>query len=164
MEIRKSTGSDLERIMEIYACARDFMERTGNPNQWGPTNWPPKDLIRRDINEGRSYVCTDDGGKVTATFFFVRGKDVEPTYRNISDGAWKDDSEYGVVHRLASDGSEKGTGRFCLEWAFEQCGHLRIDTHTDNKVMQNLLDRLGFVKCGIIHVEEDNYPRYAYEK
>ena len=110
MEIRKSTESDLERIMEIYACARDFMARTGNPNQWGPTNWPPKDLIRRDINEGRSYVCTDDGGKVTATFFFVRGKDVEPTYRNISDGSWKDDSEYGVVHRLASDGSEKRYG------------------------------------------------------
>jgi len=68
------------------------------------------------------------------------------------------------AHRLAGDGSEKGIGRFCLDWAFEQCKHLRVDTHTDNKVMQSLLGKAGFIKCGIIHVVEDNYPRFAYEK
>ena len=41
---------------------------------------------------------------------------------------------------------------------------MRIDTHTDNKVMQKLLTKLGFQRCGIIYVIEDNYPRYAYEK
>lgn len=51
-----------------------------------------------------------------------------------------------------------------MDWAFSQCNHLRVDTHTDNKVMQNLLTKLGFKKCGIIHVIQDNYPRYAYEK
>ena len=66
--------------------------------------------------------------------------------------------------KLAAGGSERGIGRFCIGWAFEQCGHLRIDTHTDNKVMQKLLTSLGFTKCGIIHVIEDNYPRFAYEK
>jgi hypothetical protein len=30
--------------------------------------------------------------------------------------------------------------------------------------MQNLLSKLGFTRCGIIYVEEDEYPRYAYEK
>ena len=30
--------------------------------------------------------------------------------------------------------------------------------------MQNLLKKLGFTHCGTIHVEEDNYPRLAYEK
>lgn len=164
MKIRKTTEADLEQIMKIYAHAREFMKQTGNPNQWGPTNWPPEALIRKDIKEGRSYVCVSDEGRILGTFFFDQGKDVEATYRTISDGAWKDDSAYGVVHRLASDGSEKGTGRFCLDWAFEQCGHLRIDTHPDNKVMQGLLSRLGFVKCGIIHVEEDDDPRYAYER
>ncbi len=71
---------------------------------------------------------------------------------------------YGVVHRVASDGSRKGIGAFCLNWAYEQCGHLRIDTHPDNKTMQQLLSKLGFEKRGIIYVEEDEYPRYAYEK
>ena len=92
------------------------------------------------------------------------GRDIEPTYRHIEDGAWLDDSPYGVVHRIASDGSVKGVGAFCIDWAFRQCGHLRIDTHGDNTVMQNLLARLGFRRCGTIYVEEDDFPRFAYEK
>ena len=122
MEIRKSTASDLDRIMEIYAQARRFMAAHGNPNQWGPTHWPPEALIRTDIAEGNGYVCVNDAGKVVGTFFFVSGADVEPTYANIVDGAWRDDSPYGVVHRIASDGSERGIGAYCLNWAYDQCG------------------------------------------
>ena len=58
----------------------------------------------------------------------------------------------------------KGVGAFCLNWAFGQCGHLRIDTHGDNAVMQNLVRKLGFVHCGTIYVEEDDDPRLAFEK
>lgn len=164
MQIRKSTEKDVARMMEIYAYARRFMAEHGNPNQWGPRNWPPEALIRSDIRDGNSYVCVNDAGAVVGTFFFIQGKDIEPTYRVIKDGAWLDDSPYGVVHRIASDGSEKGVGRFCLDWAFEQCGHLRIDTHGDNTVMQSMLAKLGFVHCGTIYVYEDNDPRLAYEK
>ena len=92
------------------------------------------------------------------------GKDIEPHYLDIEEGAWRDESPYGVVHRIAADGSEKGVGTFCIQWAYEQCGHLRIDTHGDNTVMQNLLKKLGFVHCGTIYVEEDNDPRLAFEK
>ena len=35
-----------------------------------------------------------------------------------------------------------------------------MDTHTDNGIMQSLLEKLGFKRCGIIYVVEDNYPRY----
>ena len=34
----------------------------------------------------------------------------------------------------------------------------------DNIVMQNMLKKLGFVHCGTIYVEEDDYPRLAFEK
>lgn len=163
MEIRHTTEQDFERVMEIYAYARTFMEETGNPNQWGPTNWPPEDLIHEDIRVGKSYVCVENG-KVIGTFYLNFGEDIEPTYRVIEEGSWKDDSPFGVVHRIAGDGSVPGIGTFCLNWAFEQCGHLKIDTHTDNVVMQNLLKKLDFTYRGIIHVVEDNYPRFAYEK
>ena len=164
MRIRHSAEADLWRIMEIYSFARKYRAEHGNPNQWGPTNWPPETLIRSDIRNGNSYVCLNDGGNVIGTFFFIHGQDIEPTYREITDGAWLDDSSYGVVHRIAGDGSEKGIGAFCINWAFEQCGHLRIDTHGDNIVMQNLVKKLGFVHCGTIYVEEDNNPRLAFEK
>lgn len=151
-------------MLAIYARARRFMAEHGNPNQWGPRQWPPEALLHQDIAEGHSYVCLNDADEVVGTFFFVQGKDVEPTYRVIEGGAWMDDSPYGVVHRIASDGSERGIGRFCLNWALDQCDHMRIDTHGDNTVMQNLVTSLGFVHCGTIYVTEDNDPRLAYEK
>ncbi len=164
MDIRKSTEQDFDRMMEIYAYARNFMAKHGNPNQWGPTNWPPEELIHSDIKEGNSYVCVNDAGAVIGTFFYTYGEDIEPTYREIKEGSWLDDSPYGVVHRIASDGSEKGIGKFCLNWAYLQCGHLRIDTHGDNTVMQSTLKKLNFVHCGTIYVEKDDFPRLAYEK
>lgn len=163
MEIRKSTEADFERVMEIYRYARKFMVDQGNPRQWGNSNWPPEDLIHQDMLQKKGYVCVHND-RVVGTFFFDVGKDIEPTYLTIEDGKWMDDSPYGVVHRLAGDGSVKGIGRFCLEWAYEQCGHLRVDTHGDNKVMQNLLPQLGFHYCGIIYVTVDDDPRLAYER
>ncbi len=164
MKIRNSTEQDFSRMMEIYSNARKFMAEHGNPDQWGPTNWPPEELIHQDIHNGNSYVCVNDEGKVIGTFFFIHGKDIDPTYNVITDGAWIDDTAYGVVHRLAGDGSEKGIGAFCLNWAYDQCGHLRIDTYGDNLVIQNLARKLGFVRCGTIYVEEDDLPRIAFEK
>ena len=159
MEIRHSTEKDFTQIMEIYDYARRFMAEHGNPNQWGPTHWPPEQLIHNDILSGTSYVCVHEK-RVVGTFFFLTGMDIEPVYRHIENGKWMNDSAYGVVHRLAGE----GIGEFCLKWAYRQCGHLRIDTHGDNIVMQNLLKKMGFTHCGTIYVEEDNYPRLAYEK
>ena len=164
MKIRKTTEKDLPRIMEIYSYARKFMAEHGNPNQWGPTNWPPEYLIREDIKEGCSYVCEGSEGKVIGTFFYKYGKDIDPTYLHIDDGKWIGDDSYGVVHRIASDGSEKGVGSFCINWSYSNSHHLRIDTHKDNIVMQGMLKKLGFVHCGTIYVHEDNDPRMAFEK
>ena len=163
MDIRHSTPEDLPRMLEIYEYARRFMAGHGNPLQWGPTCWPPEALLRRDIEEGDSYVCLHQG-RVVGTFFLRFGPDAEPTYRDITEGSWGDGSPYGVVHRLAGDGSVKGIGAACLDWAFARCGHVRIDTHGDNLVMQSLLAKLGFVPRGTVHVAEDPYPRIAFEK
>ena len=164
MKIRKSTEGDFHRMMEIYGYARRFMAEHGNPNQWGPTNWPPEELIHKDIRDGNSYVCVNDGERVIGVFFYICGEDIEPAYRDITDGVWLEDSPYGVVHRIATDGTVSGTGAFCLNWAYERCGHMRIDTHGDNVIMQHLVKKCGFTHVGTIHVEEDPYPRMAFEK
>ena len=118
MTIRKSTERDIPRMMAIYTRARAFMAAHGNPNQWGPTGWPPEALIRRDIQEGNSHVCLNDAGDVVGTFFFLCGADVEPTYRSIEDGAWLDDgTPYGTLHRLGSDGTHSGVLSDAVDWA-----------------------------------------------
>lgn len=163
MKIRHTTENDLQRIMQIYDYARGFMAANGNPKQWGATGWPYEEVIREDIRAGHSYVC-EENGVVVGTFYYIYGDDIDPTYRQISEGKWIGDNSYGVVHRMAGDGSVKGIGEFCLNWAYEQCGHLRVDTHGDNVIMQNLLVKLGFEKCGIIYVIEDDEPCFAYER
>ncbi len=114
MKIRHAEIQDLERMMEIYEGARVFMAEHGNPRQWGETKWPPKELIIQDIKKRNSYVCINETGEIVGCFFYIYGKDIEPTYRKISDGSWIDDSPYGVVHRIASDHSQKGIGSFCI--------------------------------------------------
>ena len=164
MKIRKTEEADIKRVMEIYVHARKFMAEHGNPKQWGATNWAPEKVIREDVRTGNGYVCENDDGEVIGVFYYIAGKDIEPCYREIIDGKWLDDSPYGVVHRIAVDGSQKGIGSFCLNWAYEQCGHIRIDTHGDNYVMQGFLKKLGFTHCGTVYVEEDDDPRLAFEK
>ena len=92
---------------------------------------------------------------------YVFGAD--PTYQVIEDGAWIDDRPYGVIHRIASREGVRGAGSFCMQWGFAECGNLRMDTHEDNKVMQHVLEKNGFRRCGRIYVE-DGSPRIAYQK
>ena len=161
--IRKSRTEDFPVIMDAYAYARAFMADHGNPTQWGATHWPPEELIRADIAAGKSYVCIEND-EIVGVFYYDQGEDIEPAYRTIEDGSWMDDSEYGVIHRIAANGKAKGVGQAAIRWACEQCGHFRIDTHPANIVMQNLLKKEGMIYRGIIHVPEDDDPRIAYEK
>lgn len=160
MEIRKTQIEDLDFIMEIYTRARRFMAQTGNANQW-INGYPSRELIAGDIEAGSSYVCVDEEEGIVATFCFRQEDD--PTYIVIKDGAWLNDAPYGVVHRLAGTGKKKGVGVYCLEWCFERCGNIRVDTHHENLVMQGILERMGYRRCGIIYVANGT-PRIAYQK
>ena len=158
MVIRKTTMRDLDEVCLIYAGAREFMRESGNPDQWKDAH-PARELIECDIASGKSYVCLQ-GGEIAAVFYYNTEQD--PTYA-IIDGAWQSDGSYGVVHRIARARNAKGAGAFCLDWCFEQCRNLRIDTHRDNVPMRKLLSKLGFTYCGIIWLENGE-ERMAYQK
>ncbi len=162
IEFRPVTPDELPDVLTIYDRARKFMAAHGNPRQWN-TTWPPESLLREDIAQGRLLAAVADG-EIAAVLVYLQGVDIDPSYRKIENGSWAKGGEYGVVHRLAASGTVPGMGAACLNWAFAQCHHLRVDTHGDNVVMQNLLTKLGFAQRGIIHVVEDNDPRLAYEK
>jgi hypothetical protein len=158
LEIRKTVEKDLERIEEIFVCARERMKQEGNPTQWG-TDRPSLDLVRKDIAEGCSYVVMEDG-KTVATFAYPIG--IEPTYLQI-DGEWLDDAPYGTIHRIASDGSVHGIFEAVLEYVESFGIDVCIDTHRDNRTMIHLIESNGFHRCGIIIVD-DGTPRIAYQK
>ena len=45
--IRQAEEADLPVILEIYAYARDFMEKNGNPHQWAG-GLPPATRLQDD--------------------------------------------------------------------------------------------------------------------
>ena len=155
--VRKATLADLPRIEEIYAYARGFMAANGNPNQWG-TTYPPIQQLKQDIQLGNLYVVSD-GVEIHGVFFFSIGTDA--TYGYVEGGNWREDSAYGTIHRIAGDGTG-GILATAISFCKSRISHIRIDTHADNRVMQNALARQGFQKVGIIYLE-DGDPRIAYE-
>lgn len=159
MGIRPATMEDLPAMLAVYDDARAFMARTGNPHQWGD-GYPRRELLEEDIALGRSYVMEGDDGAVHGVFYFAPGPD--PTYALIEDGAWPDDEPYGVIHRIAGDGQLKGVLAAAVDFCGVRRAHLRIDTHHDNVVMQRALEKSGFTRCGIIHLE-NGAPRIAYQ-
>lgn len=159
MEIRPTTTSDLDRVMEIYKQARAFMRAHDNPTQWSG-GWPAREQIEDDIANNKSFVCVHEN-KIAGVLCFFVGTD--PTYAKIENGQWLSDTPYAVVHRIASSGEFKGTGSFMMEWAYSKHNNVRVDTHEDNYVMQNMLKKLGYTYCGVIRLENGD-PRLAYQK
>ena len=88
LKIRKAVTKDLERILEIYAYAREVMKNSGNPDQWGDFQ-PPRELVEYDISVSRAYVMEEE--KIHGVFVIIEGDD--PLYKSI-DGRWLDDGDY----------------------------------------------------------------------
>lgn len=160
MEIRKATLEDLDEIMDLFEQAREFMKEQGNPAQWALSKYPPKEVLIEDIEKGRSYVC-DDYGLILASFMYEFGRDKNYDY---IEGSWdNDDAFYGIVHRITTRRGTVGIGSYCLDWAYNASGNLRIDTHEDNVPMKNLLQKLGFIRRGIVYME-DGSKRIGFSK
>ena len=158
MSVRPAAPCDLPEIMKIYEAARSYMKASGNGGQWGDV-YPPRDLIAEDIREGRCFaVCSR--AEIHGVFALCEGAD--PTYQVIYDGAWLNDEPYITVHRIAGDGKVKGVFDSAAEYCRGLSDDIRIDTHENNKTMQHLVEKNGFVKCGTI-ITHNGTPRIAYQ-
>ena len=88
---------------------------------------------------------------------------IEPTYGYIDHGRWIDEqTPYATLHRLAAMPNSCGIADIAFCYAKEHFSHLRVDTHHDNRPMRHILEKQGFVYCGIIYMP-DGAPRDAYE-
>lgn len=161
ISIRKASLADLPELMELFGQARLIMRSDGNMNQW-TGGYPQAGLVEGDIARGDCYVCMDENKRAVGTFAFIVGED--PTYAKIYEGSWMDDTRpYGTIHRLASLPDVHGVAAACIDWCYSRLPNLRADTHRDNRIMRHVLQRNGFVCCGIIYLMNGD-ERLAYQK
>ena len=168
MIIRKTTVSDMGGVMPIFEEARRTIAALGI-DQW-QNGYPSDEVILADIGLGQSYVCQIDS-KICGSFAVI--KDGEPTYDKIYEGHWltgDGSRDYIAIHRVAISVASRGSGlsgeiiSYAADFA-EKIGRksLRIDTHRGNAVMRRMLEKNGFIYCGIIYLESGD-ERVAYEK
>lgn len=149
MKIRSATLNDFDTIMNIYTRARAFMREHGNPMQWGDV-YPSREIILSDLKENRLRLLVDEQNVVAGVFsIFLDG---DPDYDDIN-GAWLNDEPYVAIHRIASAGTHKGVFTHILNYCLDFSSNIKIDTYTDNTIMQAILAKNGFIKCGTINIE-----------
>lgn len=158
LSIKNAVDTDFDRIMKIYRCAQDYMINSGNPNQWGHF-YPPASLVKDDIRNDVCRVIYDENG-IHGVFSLFEGEDC--TYKHIENGSWLNDEKYLTIHRVAGDGEVHGLFRCAVNYCKGIARNIRIDTHADNLTMQKLIEKNGFVRCGIIYTS-DGSPRIAYQ-
>ena len=158
MHIRKATLDDFNEIMSIYRSAQEFMIESGNPTQWGHS-YPEKKLIADDIDSEVCHLICDESGVCGVFALF---DNPEPTYQNIEGGEWLNDDVYVTIHRIASNGRTPGVFKCAVTYCKSISDNIRIDTHKNNSIMQNQIEKNGFKRCGIIHVR-DGSERIAYQ-
>ena len=162
MKLRKARKEEADQAYRCIEDARAYHRSMGF-EQWHP-DYPTKQTILDDIDQGIGYVFEKDD-RVAGYCCIIIGD--EPAYHEI-EGAWKTDRPYAVVHRMAFNRDARGGGlskeamELIKAFCFENGIHaIRVDTQEENKVMQHILDREGFVYCGLIQF--DGGPKLAYE-
>ena len=167
MVIRKTTELDIDKVNSIFEEARGTIASLGI-NQW-QDGYPSREVIISDMADDQSYVVDNNG--VCATFAMLLSE--EPTYNVIYNGHWltgDDTKDYIAIHRVAILLSMRGQGiagriiSYAENFAKDhERKSLRIDTPQGNVVMRRMLEKNGFVYCGIIHLQNGD-ERVAYEK
>lgn len=163
MNIRKATYDDIPRLLQIFSEARLTMRESGNMHQW-PDTYPSEEIIRNDISQGHCIICYDEDGTIQGTYACIPGPDT--TYAKIYDGEWPDDEPYYVIHRIAASRStdrKESIADICFSSTFLMTDTIRIDTHRENIIMQHILNKHGFRRCGTILLANGE-PREAYHK
>ena len=163
MEFRKAQKTDMIRIMELIRQAKAFL-KTNGVDQW-QDGYPEQEDIEGDIRDGIGYVLTDNDVIIAYTGIDFRG---EPAYESLR-GQWLNEEPYAVIHRTAVDNAVKGRG--FAQRLFSEAEriarergvyNIRIDTDEDNKIMRHVIEKMGFVYCGVVIFA--NSPKIAFQK
>ncbi|MBR5829733.1 MAG: hypothetical protein IKY63_00565 [Tidjanibacter sp.] len=162
LELRVAEKGDVEFALRSVQGAQGRLARAG-VSQW-QNGYPNRERLEEDVRLGIGRVLMADGQRVA---YGVVTYDGERAYDGLRGGEWlTSGAAYATIHRLcvAEDVVGRGYGRAFMECAEREAAtrvaSLRVDTHPDNLVMQQLISSLGYRYCGVVEYES---PRLAYE-
>lgn len=162
--LTKAMPGDEALCMEIIADGRQFQQEQGFV-QWTEA-YPALPDIAEDIAAGKGYLLREGD---TVLGYLCLDFDGEPAYAGITEGSWRWEEPYGVVHRLALNRAGRGRGLSSRVFALveERCReqgitYLRLNTGLQNSRMQHILEKNGFTRRGIIVFKGSQ--KYAYDK
>lgn len=162
MDLRKATIEDVSEVMRVFAQARRA-QRLAGFRQW-EDGYPSTDVLMSDINSAIGFIL-DDSGK-TAGYVAIASDDRE--YNRYPE-LWNIDKTYAVFHRIALSDDYRGrklSGELfdLAESQAIQTGadFVRIDTGLENRPMQHILSKRGYINLGCCDFVWGK--RLAYEK
>lgn len=153
LHFRNANQEQLNIALDMIEQGRTYLKNQGI-DQW-QNGYPNAESIQQDIDNQKGYFLTDGEHDLAYLCMDFSG---EPAYNDIK-GAWltDDNAQYMVIHRLAFHESYRGkglattvfqlAGEFCKEHGVNS---IRVDTDSDNKIMQHTLKKAGFTYCGTI--------------
>ena len=151
--LQRATMQDHPIACQFLDEARAYQRAQGFV-QWTDTT-PNHDTLAADIGVGKGYLFYEGNTPIGYVYIDFTG---EPAYAHLTEGAWRCAEPYAAVHRVAFGTAARGKGASrhlfaCIKAlaANHELKVLRIDTHRDNKLMQHVLAREGFVQCGVVH-------------
>ncbi|WP_418667804.1 GNAT family N-acetyltransferase [Allofournierella sp.] len=147
----------------ILGDGREFQKEQGFV-QW-TENYPNLDTVCEDIKAQKGYVLKVDEKLAGYMCIDFSG---EPAYTDIK-GAWRAQRAYAVVRRIAFSKEFIGIGladiafklieKVCLD---NKVPYIRINTGFSNRRMQHILEKNGFVQCGVVVLQGGE--KIAYDK
>lgn len=162
MNFRKANYNDIDGINKIYEDASKSLAEN-EIDQW-QGELKPKIKNKEAIKN--IYLLTENE-EILSTGLIL---DYDKDYANIYDGSWLSNGKYYVVHKFATNIRirRKGYGAIFLKEVEKlaiknSIFSIKIDTHEDNYLMQKLLAKNGYKKCGMV-ILEGSGKRLAYEK
>ena len=161
--IRKGKSEDFNSVLKIYDDAKKFINSYNSP-QW-QDGYPNEDTFYSDLENNRLYVYELEGEVVACASFY----NYEIDYDSIYDGKWlTNNNDYIAVHTIATSNEYRGRGivKEFFKYIFNNTNvdSIRVDTHELNQPMIKMLEKNGFIYCGVIYLRSNGAKRLAYEK
>lgn len=166
MKLVLSKQSEIIEILDMIKEAQvDF--KALNIDQW-QDGYPNLETIKNDINLNRGYtIYLED----KAVGYCVIDFNHDPNYKIVYHGQFRNSHHYATIHRFVIRRDYQrhhlGSGAFKLiEGIVKERGvdTIRIDTHVENTKMRGLINKSGYVYCGIIKLNDTDDERLAFDK